>query len=740
MTHQKFIRKDIPVLGMSCASCANSIESTVKNTTGVSYSNVNFANNTLSVEYSPEIVSLEQLKIRVQQAGFDLLIENNDSQIDTLEEIQSSKILALKKKAIWSAIFTFPVFLLGMFFMDFPYANEIMWILTTPVVFWLGSQFYINAFKQAKHKKANMDTLVALGTGIAYIFSVFNLFFPDFWHNRGIHAHVYFEASAVIITFILLGKWLEEKAKGSTTASIKKLMKLQAKTVTILTNKNQEISVDINLIEPGQTVVIKPGERIPVDGTVISGSTYIDESMLTGEPIPTLKEEKSRVFAGTLNQKGSILVLASKIGKETYLAHIIQAVQDAQGQKAPIQKQVDKIAAVFVPIVLIIAVITFILWLLLGGENSFAHAMLSAVSVLVIACPCALGLATPTALMVGLGVGAENGILIKGAESVEQAKHIDTIVLDKTGTITEGKPNVENLVWEDDVDIKKMSSIFSVIEQKSEHPLAEAITSYLGKTENTEFSNFESITGKGVVATIQNEKYFVGNLQLITEHNILLTEKLGIQLEVWKKEGKTIAIFANSKNALAIVAISDQVKQTSKKAIQAFANLGIEVHMFTGDNNESAATIAQQVGIKNIQANLLPEDKARLIQQLQNKGKVVAMVGDGINDSTALATADVSIAMGQGSEIAMDVAQMTITSSDLNKIPKAIQLSKKTVRTIHQNLFWAFIYNLIGIPIAAGILYPFNGFTLNPMIAGAAMAFSSVSVVANSILLKFKSI
>lgn len=740
MTHQKFIRKDIPVLGMSCASCANSIESTVKNTTGVSYSNVNFANNTLSVEYSPEIVSLEQLKIRVQQAGFDLLIENNDSQIDTLEEIQSSKILALKKKAIWSAIFTFPVFLLGMFFMDFPYANEIMWILTTPVVFWLGSQFYINAFKQAKHKKANMDTLVALGTGIAYIFSVFNLFFPDFWHNRGIHAHVYFEASAVIITFILLGKWLEEKAKGSTTASIKKLMKLQAKTVTILTNKNQEISVDINLIEPGQTVVIKPGERIPVDGTVISGSTYIDESMLTGEPIPTLKEEKSRVFAGTLNQKGSILVLASKIGKETYLAHIIQAVQDAQGQKAPIQKQVDKIAAVFVPIVLIIAVITFILWLLLGGENSFAHAMLSAVSVLVIACPCALGLATPTALMVGLGVGAENGILIKGAESVEQAKHIDTIVLDKTGTITEGKPNVENLVWEDDVDIKKMSSIFSVIEQKSEHPLAEAITSYLGKTENTEFSNFESITGKGVVATIQNEKYVVGNLQLITEHNILLTEKLANQLEQWKKEGKSIAIFANLKNTLAIVAISDQIKQTSKKAIQAFENLGIEVHMFTGDNHESAANIAQQVGIKNIQANLLPEDKARQIQQLQSKGKVVAMVGDGINDSTALAAADVSIAMGQGSEIAMDVAQMTITSSDLNKIPKAIQLSKKTVRTIRQNLFWAFIYNLIGIPIAAGILYPFNGFTLNPMIAGAAMAFSSVSVVANSILLKFKSI
>ena len=623
-----------------------------------------------------------------------------------------------------------------MFFMDMPYADPIMWLFSTPVVIWLGRDFFVNAWKQAKHRSANMDTLVALSTGIAYLFSVFNMLFADFWHQRGLHAHVYFEAAAVIIAFILLGKLLEERAKGNTSSAIKKLMGLQPKTVIVVQADGTEKQTAIEDVSAGDVILVKPGEKIAVDGMVISGNSYVDESMLSGEPVPVLKKEKEKVFAGTINQKGSFRFRAVKVGKETMLAHIIKMVQDAQGSKAPVQKLVDRIAGIFVPTVIGIAILTFTLWLILGGENGVVQGLLAAVTVLVIACPCALGLATPTAIMVGVGKGAENGILIKDAESLELAKKVNAIVLDKTGTITEGRPQVTGIKWLNNEDTAK--EILLSIEKQSEHPLAEAVVKHLGDVAATSLSMFDSITGKGAKADHDNETYYVGNKKLLAENNIAIAGELQDQAEEWGKQSKTVIWFANSKKALAVIAIADKIKETSVQAIREMQEMGIDLYMLTGDNEATAKAIAEQTGIKHYKAEVLPQHKADFVKELQSKGKVVAMVGDGINDSTALATADVSIAMGKGSDIAMDVAKMTIISSDLTKIPQAIRLSKQTVAAIKQNLFWAFIYNVIGIPVAAGILYPVNGFLLNPMIAGAAMALSSVSVVSNSLRLKWK--
>ena len=489
-------------------------------------------------------------------------------------------------------------------------------------------------------------------------------------------------------------------------------------------------------VSAGDVILVKPGEKIAVDGMVISGNSYVDESMLSGEPVPVLKKEKEKVFAGTINQKGSFRFRAVKVGKETMLAHIIKMVQDAQGSKAPVQKLVDRIAGIFVPTVIGIAILTFTLWLILGGENGVVQGLLAAVTVLVIACPCALGLATPTAIMVGVGKGAENGILIKDAESLELAKKVNAIVLDKTGTITEGRPQVTGIKWLNNEDTAK--EILLSIEKQSEHPLAEAVVKHLGDVAATSLSMFDSITGKGAKADHDNETYYVGNKELLAENNIAIAGELQDQAEEWGKQSKTVIWFANSKKALAVIAIADKIKETSVQAIREMQEMGIDLYMLTGDNEATAKAIAEQTGIKHYKAEVLPQHKADFVKELQSKGKVVAMVGDGINDSTALATADVSIAMGKGSDIAMDVAKMTIISSDLTKIPQAIRLSKQTVATIKQNLFWAFIYNVIGIPVAAGILYPVNGFLLNPMIAGAAMALSSVSVVSNSLRLKWK--
>lgn len=733
-----------PVLGMTCASCAASAETIVQHQEGVVDASVNFATGNLTVAYQPGITNAAQLQKAVQSVGYDLLLEEEDKRQQTLEALHDEYFRRLRTKTIWAVILSIPVVVIGMFLMDIPYAAPIMWALSTPVVLWLGRDFFIHAWKQARHRSANMDTLVALSTGIAYLFSVFNMLFADFWEQRGLEAHVYFEAASVIVAFILLGKLLEEKAKGNTSSAIKKLMGLQPKSVVLIQTDGSERLTPLEAVQAGDVLVVKPGEKIAVDGIVLSGSSYVDESMLSGEPVPVLKNQNEKVFAGTINQKGSFQFKAVKVGKETMLAQIIKMVQEAQGSKAPVQKLVDKIAGIFVPVVMSIAFITFGLWLVLGGANGVVQGLLAAVTVLVIACPCALGLATPTAIMVGVGKGAENGILIKDAESLELAKQVDTVVLDKTGTITEGLPEVTDVKWMDNNDAAK--SILTDIEKRSEHPLADAVVKYFSSSssgfkimeEEEFFKNFCSVTGKGVQADYRGETYFVGNQKFLLENNVRISEVLQQQAEEWHRQSKTVIWFSDSQQALSVLAIADQVKDSSVAAVQELQEMGVDLYMLTGDNKTTAKAIAEQTGIIHYKAEVLPREKADFVKSLQAQGKTVGMVGDGINDSMALAMADVSIAMGKGSDIAMDVAKMTIISSDLTKIPQAIRLSKQTVATIRQNLFWAFIYNLIGIPVAAGILYPINGFLLNPMIAGAAMALSSLSVVSNSLRLKWK--
>ena len=729
------IKKTIPVLQMTCASCAISTESIVKFLPGIVSSQVNYATATLTVEYIPSLVTVNQMRQAVQSIGYDLFIEEGNENSETLEELHQKKYNLLKKKTIGAVFLTLPLVIIAMFFMDIPYANYIMWVLSTPVILGFGKDFFINAWKQTKHGSANMDTLVALSTGVAYIFSVFNTLFPDYWHSKGLHAHVYFESAAVVIAFILLGKLLEENAKGNTSSAIKKLIGLQPKTVNILDTEQNQIALPIEQVEVGMTIIVKPGDKVAVDGIVTQGSSFVDESMLSGEPLAVKKEVNDKVFSGTINQKGSFQFKAEKIGSDTMLAQIIKMVQEAQGSKAPVQKLVDKIAGIFVPIVIGIAILSLISWVILGGENGFTQGILALVTVLVIACPCALGLATPTAIMVGVGKGAEQGILIKDAESLELAKKVDAIILDKTGTITYGKPTVTNSKWLDENDILKQ--ILLSIEKQSEHPLAEAVVNYLKDINTVHIHHIESLTGKGVRANYKDINYLVGNQKLLTENQILIDNSLKEQADKWLHEAKTVIWFADDKKALAVLAIADEIKETSIEAIKELQKMGIEVHMLTGDNYNTAKAIAEKTGISSFKGEVLPKDKADFVKELQAKGKIVAMVGDGINDSTALAQANVSIAMGKGSDIAIDVAKMTIISSDLMKISTAIKLSKNTVNTIKQNLFWAFIYNVVGIPIAAGILYPINGFLLNPMIAGAAMALSSVSVVANSLRLKY---
>ena len=729
------IKKTIPVLQMTCASCAISTESIVKFLPGVVSSQVNYAAATLTVEYIPSLVTVNQMRQAVQSIGYDLFIEEGNENSETLEELHQKKYNLLKKKTIGAVFLTLPLVIIAMFFMDIPYANYIMWVLSTPVILGFGKDFFINAWKQTKHGSANMDTLVALSTGVAYIFSVFNTLFPDYWHSKGLHAHVYFESAAVVIAFILLGKLLEENAKGNTSSAIKKLIGLQPKTVNVIDAEQNQIALPIEQVEVGMTIIVKPGDKVAVDGIVTQGSSFVDESMLSGEPLAVKKEVNDKVFSGTINQKGSFQFKAEKIGSDTMLAQIIKMVQEAQGSKAPVQKLVDKIAGIFVPIVIGIAILSLISWVILGGENGFTQGILALVTVLVIACPCALGLATPTAIMVGVGKGAEQGILIKDAESLELAKKVDAIILDKTGTITYGKPTVTNSKWLDENDILKQ--ILLSIEKQSEHPLAEAVVNYLKDINTVHIHHIESLTGKGVRANYKDINYLVGNQKLLTENQILIDNSLKEQADKWLHKAKTVIWFADDKKALAVLAIADEIKETSIEAIKELQKMGIEVHMLTGDNYNTAKAIAEKTGISSFKGEVLPKDKADFVKELQAKGKIVAMVGDGINDSTALAQANVSIAMGKGSDIAIDVAKMTIISSDLMKISTAIKLSKSTVNTIKQNLFWAFIYNVVGIPIAAGILYPINGFLLNPMIAGAAMALSSISVVGNSLRLKY---
>ena len=732
-------KETFQVLGMSCAVCALNVETTLGAQEGVYEAKVNFAGSTVLVDYNPRVITPVELQKAVESAGYELVVENTED-TDQADRLQREEFLALKRKTIGAIVLAVPVFVIGMFFMHMPYGNWIMLAFTIPVMAFFGRDFFVHAYMQLKHGRANMDTLVAVSTGVAFLFSLFNTIWPEYWTSRGLEAHVYYEAAAVIIALILLGRLLEAKAKFSTSTAIKKLMGLQPKTVTKILADGSEEEVPIREVEVGDVLVVKPGEKIPVDGEVTEGSSFVDESMITGESIPVEKVKGQPVYAGTINEKGSFRFRADKVGGETVLANIIRMVQEAQGRKAPVQKLVDRIAGIFVPVVMGIAVITFIVWMLIGGDLAFTHALLTSITVLVIACPCALGLATPTAIMVGIGKGAEHNILIKDAESLELMYRVNAIVLDKTGTITEGKPVVTDIHWTPGAEDERYQSILWEIERRSEHPLADAVVQKFKEKVMNEIlvSDFENQTGKGVTAKVGDKVYLVGNRALLEVNHVVLdddNEKLAVR---WEGDGKTVVFFAGGGRVLALVAIADKIKESSRQAVATLHEKGIDVYMLTGDNALTARAVADQVGIRHFKAEVMPGEKANFVEALQHEGKVVAMVGDGINDSQALAQADVSIAMGKGSDIAMDVAKVTLITSDLNVIPRAIALSHQTVRAIRQNLFWAFIYNIIGIPLAAGVLYGINGFLLNPMIAAAAMAFSSVSVVTNSLRIKWK--
>ena len=733
----KITKKVYPVMGMHCAACANNVEKIVKKQEGVEDASVNLAAAVLTVDFNSDVVSPEQLKDAVMKIGFDLIIDEDNS-MEEQEEAEHSYYEQLQRKTVVAWIFALPVAFMGMFFMDFPGINWWMLVLSLPVLFYSGHAFYVNAWKQAKHFTSNMDTLVALSTSIAFLFSLFNTLYPRFWYEQGLEPHVYYEAATVIIAFVLVGKLMEEKAKGKTSMAIRKLMGLQPKTARILRDGKEE-DILISELKKGDKVSVRPGERVPVDGLIVEGDTFIDESMISGEPIPVEKKLNDKVLAGTINQNGAFVMSAEKVGRETVLAQIIRMVQEAQGSKAPVQRIVDKVTAVFVPTVLAIAILTFIVWMIVGGVDDFSYAMLSAVSVLVIACPCALGLATPTALMVGIGKGAEAHILIKDAVALEQMRKVDTVVLDKTGTVTEGRPTVTG--WLHDAGwVNEHKGILYAAELKSEHPLALAIVEELKKDGNKPaiIDSFESRTGRGIVVTRGGKTYWAGSHRLLNDFGAKVSDLLKSMVEEYERSGKSLVYFGEESTLLAVIVISDKVKPTSIQAVKQMQAEGKYVVLLTGDGHLTAQNVAGEINANRFIAEALPDDKENVIKELQREGRVVAMVGDGINDSQALARADVSIAMGKGTDIAMDVAMVTLMTSDLLLLPKAFNLSRKTVRLIHQNLFWAFIYNLIGIPIAAGILFPMYGILLNPMIASAAMACSSVSVVLNSLSLNWR--
>lgn len=737
--NEKTIKAHFPVIGMTCASCSAHVQKALSTQKGVRSSSVNLANNTAYVEYFAEKTSPEQFKKAVGNAGYELIIETTDEK--QIQNIREEEYRQLKKNCISALAFGIPLSIIAMFFHTMPYANYIMWALATPIVFIFGAPFFANAWKQLRHKTSNMDTLVALSTGIAYIFSVFNTLFPEIWTDRGLEAHVYFEVSGIVIAFVLLGRFLEARAKLSTSNAIQGLIGIQPKTATVIRN-GKPIEVLISEIIVGDIILVKSGEKIAVDGTITEGHSFVDESMISGEPLAVEKTSGDKLYSGTINQSGNLQFRADKVGKDTLLAQIIKTVEEAQGSRAPIQNLVDRIASIFVPSIVILSIITFIVWSIFGQDNTMSQGLLSAVTVLIIACPCALGLATPTAIMVGIGRGATQGILIKDAEALESALKVTSIVLDKTGTLTEGKPQVNSIKWynrnQNDQSIKDI--LFS-IESYSDHPLAQAIIEVMGKEAQliTDIK-VSNLPGLGLKAEVDSKMYYVGSLKLIENNNIGFPSETQTWMSSHANRANTVVHFADDSHILASLAISDTIRTTSKPAIEQLKSTGLDIYMLTGDNQSAAEKVAAEVGIKHVSANVLPNEKAGFIKSLQEKGEIVAMVGDGINDSGALATADLSIAMGRGSDIAIDVAQITIMSSDLNLLAKAINLSKATVRTIRQNLFWAFIYNIIGIPLAAGILYPITGFLLNPMIAGAAMAMSSVCVVTNSLLLRVRKI
>ncbi len=729
------IKISLEIGKMTCAACAVSIESMLKSQKGVFNASVNYANHSVLLEYNSKETKLVDLKKIVNSIGYELYIEELTQTQKEVNELK--RFVELRQKLIIASIFSLPVFILSMFFHHaFYLENYLLLILSMPVILWSGIEFYKNAYKQLRHKMANMDTLVALGTGTAFIYSLVNTFFSDYFILNGMEVHVYYESATVIITLILLGRFLEERAKTSASSAIKKLMGLQPKEITVVRNGN-EIIIPAKDVLINDIILIKPGEKIPVDGTVTNGESLIDESMITGEAIAVLKNKNDKVFAGTINQNGILNIIAKKIGKETLLSQIIRLVQEAQASKPPIQKLADKISGIFVPIVITISLLTFSSWYFIFGAN-LAFAISATISVLIIACPCALGLATPTALMVGIGKAAEKGILIKNAQQLEIMHKVNAIVFDKTGTLTIGKPEVIDIIWQTDYDNSENTAVLNALEKRSAHPLGEAIINHFKdiRLPYTNISDFKNFSGKGIQGIYDKDLYFAGNLKFMIDNKINITNNQQIIIDQYALEGNSLILFACNTKLLAIIAITDKIKEYATETISKIKAMGIKTYLLTGDNFKTAQIIAHKAGIDNVKAEVLPADKGEFIKELQKNNNIVAMIGDGINDSIALSMADIGIAMAQGSDIAMESAGITLINSDIRLIENTIKLSEATLKTIHQNLFWAFFYNVITIPIAAGLLYPLTGFLLNPMIAAAAMAMSSVTVVSNSLRLK----
>lgn len=727
----------LPVLDMACAACSASVESILSNHQGVLHADVNYANASVDLLFNPLETQLEDLKPAVQKMGYDLVIDQVKSHSELKENASQKRLKKLKLNTLFAWIFALPLFVIGMFFMHMPYADWTMFALSTPIVFVWGRSFYIGFWNQLKNKSANMDSLVAISTGTAYLFSVFTLLFPAFWMKYNLKVDVYFEASGLIIAFILLGKLLEERAIASTSQALKSLMSLKPLEAVKIAADGSHKTVNARAIQVNDMLLSRTGELVAVDGIVESGSASVDESMLNGEPLPISKQKGDKVFAGTVLVGGNMQYKAIATGANTVLEKIIAAVEKAQGTKPEIQKRVDKIAAVFVPVVLIVALLTASTWLLVGGLPFLPMALLTSISVLVIACPCALGLATPTAIMVAVGKAAKNGILLKDANSFENATGVTDIVLDKTGTLTFGKPEVQQVLWMcKENEIEENAAVLKAIESNSTHPLANSISKYLIDFKQIENIEVEELPGLGMKAIWNAKSYFVGNAELMNNSGIDVNDSI-VDEFIFKYKDSILVFYANQNQLIGIFSIDDKIKPEAKETIQKLKLLSLKVHILSGDREEVALKVAKELEIENVVAGVLPAQKAEYIQELQNKGAKVAMIGDGINDSQALALAHLGIAMGTGSDLAMEVAQVTLVKGDISLLPKVIALANETRSKINQNLFWAFIYNIIGIPIAAGILYPINGFLLNPMLAGAAMALSSVSVVSNSLLMKY---
>ena len=705
------IKRNFPVEGLGCAACVARVENAIKSVEGVRECNVSLASNTAQVEYDNSVTGAAALRKAVQAAGYDIIVEEDaDAESEDPETLAEEKAEELRRKEyrrvrrdmILAVILAIAVFVLQMGVKDFSGKGLTLFLLASASVFWCGRRFHSSALKQARHFSAGMDTLVSISTLISFIFSTFNLVFPSVLAPEGGKAPLYFDSAAMITAFILIGRVLEERAKYGTTESIRKLMALRPKK---------------DKIKAGETVKVKPGSRIPVDGKVVEGNSFVDESMLTGEPVAVEKYEGQKVFAGTMNGNGVLKVLAEKTGPDTVLSGIIRMVREAQASKPAIQRTVDKVAAVFVPVVLLIAIVTFIGWLTVPNA-SFAKALLNMVSVLVIACPCALGLATPTAIVAGIGNGADKGILIKNADALQMGHRIDSVVFDKTGTLTIGEPKISKAIWFSEFS----RGIIKAMEMNSSHPLSAALVAEAGDVEPKKIEDFINIPGKGIEATYMSASYFIGNS----------SPRACPEAELWKKEGKTVVYFSSETDLLAVFAVEDEVRGSSAEVVETLKDLGVESYLLSGDNAASTGLAARKLGIEKFEGGAFPADKAAFVKGLQKEKHKVAMVGDGINDSAALASSDLSVAMGGGSDIAMDTAMVTIVSSDIAKVPQLIRLSRNTNRIIKENLFWAFIYNIIMIPMAAGLF----GFSLNPMIAAACMALSSVCVVCNSLRLR----